>query len=74
MTRAYYLNGLYAWRSRLQKEHRALMARYGRMERMGHPDLADQGAMIRLNAQFLELVGAALVEARKPTPSSGGRT
>ncbi len=60
MSPAYYINGLTSMRSRLQKEHRLLMARYGRMERMGHPDMRDQGRLIDLNRKFLELVTEAL--------------
>ena len=52
----YYINSLHAMRNRLQKEHRLLMARYGRMERMGHPDLRDQGRAIDLHKKFLEMV------------------
>lgn len=69
MSRAYYINGLTSMRSELQKRHRLLMARYGRMGRMGHPDLHDQGAMIRLNASFLEQIGAELNIARADSPS-----
>jgi hypothetical protein len=62
---AYYLNGLNMMRARLLKEHRSLMARYGRMERMGHPDLRDQGRAIDLNKRFLDMVKTEIETVRQ---------
>lgn len=69
-TRGYYINGLLERRSKLLKEHRQLMARYGHMERMGHPSTRDQGLMIDLNKQFITMLDAALAEAKASTTPS----
>jgi hypothetical protein len=70
MNRGYYRNGLKSMRDRLLKERRLLMARYARMERMGHPDKNDQGILIDLNKAMLDVVEGAQRVCDALTPAT----
>jgi hypothetical protein len=59
MSRAYYRNSLKSWRDSLLKERRLAMARYATMERAGHPDKNDQGILLDINRQMIEVVETA---------------
>lgn len=54
--RGYYFNSLAKLRADLERSYRQLNARVGSMERMGHPDTADQRALIELNIRMQRLV------------------
>jgi hypothetical protein len=66
-SRGYYTNSLNAWRSDLLEQLRKLMARYARMERMHHPDKADQGRLIELTKRMIAMVENAVVVAATPS-------
>lgn len=70
----YLLNGLRAWKTERQKEHRMLMARYARLERQAHPCTRAQGKMIDLNRKIIELIDAEIAAAAPSSMADGGRT
>jgi hypothetical protein len=57
--RGYYLNSLKSWRDRLAHERRLLSRRYISMHRMKHPDTNDQGILMDINRQMIEVVEEA---------------
>lgn len=57
---AYYINGITAWKHRLEKELRLSMARYARLEGQCHPHLQDQGRFIDLQMRVLKILNAEL--------------
>jgi hypothetical protein len=59
-SRAYYRNSLNAWRDKLLRERRRLMARYAVMERQRHPDKNDQGILMDINRQMIGIVESAI--------------
>jgi uncharacterized protein (DUF2225 family) len=71
-SRGYYRNSLKAWRDDLLKQRREGMARYARMEKMGHPDKNDQGILLDINRQLIEVIEAAqrVADALGPPNSS----
>lgn len=58
--RAYYLNTLIEWRSKLLKQRRQLMVRHAVMERTGHPDKRDQGYLLEINEEAIVNIDNAL--------------
>lgn len=62
---AYHLNGLREWKRERQKGHRMLMARYASLERQSHPCLRAQGALMALNARFLEMIDAEIAALKE---------
>lgn len=64
MERGYYMNGLTAWRERLEREHRLAIARLECMKNMRHPDADDQALMVRHIEQMAEIIYSAERVAR----------